>query len=150
MSSAQALTEWAMRTIGVPIPESEYRQLAVFGSDGRVSGLRTPPTVQQQILAGMVEVDWTMIRPPALAIYAAATSRESLPGCRTEDTTIRQACGELFAWMQRHLDASQRLLAANGERLQLVEPAGANPFVFLSHPREVEEALDRFLATLPR
>src|SRR4029077_9720948 len=108
--------------IGFPIPESEIRQMAHFAPDGRFVGERTPATIRQQILAGIVKADYRNISVPVLAIYAKATSSNSFPGCRApDDQAVRQACTELLMWSLRHLNDSERLIRTIPSRVQIVE-----------------------------
>ena len=90
-ANAQAITRWSSERLGVPMPESEMRQLARFADDGRVVGQRTPVSVQQQIVASIVRSDYSRVRVPAMSIYTRPTSVNSLPGCRTAtDSLVRQ------------------------------------------------------------
>jgi pimeloyl-ACP methyl ester carboxylesterase len=147
--STQALAAWARRVIGVPIPESEYRQLAVLAPDGRVTGQRTPPSVQQAMLAGISRTDWATIRTPILAIYVKGLSGQSYPGCGTMDAAVSQVCDELHARSERQRRNSQRLLASRDAPTRILELEGAHPFVFLSNPTDVRQAIDEFVARLP-
>jgi hypothetical protein len=56
----------------------------------------------------------------------------------------------MYGWTVRQLETSKRLLGTIPSRTQVVELAGANAFVFLSNPADVTQALERFMATLPR
>ncbi len=149
MGSAQSVAEWMSRGAGGRIPESEVRQLAQFGPDGRVLGQRTPARIPQAVLEQLVRVDPATIRVPILAIYGRRTSADSLPGCATDDRAIRDVCDELFAWLSRQLADSQRLFGATASRTAIVEIPGGGTFVFLSHQRAVTDALQRFAAGLP-
>jgi pimeloyl-ACP methyl ester carboxylesterase len=146
MASIHALRRWASNGSGVQIPESEYRQLAQLTPDGRVSGQRTSPDVQQKILAGMVKHDYSAIRVSVLAIYAKPTSPDSFPGCRaTADAAVRQACEELHAWTLQQLEDSRTLVSRIPSNARVVEIPGAHAFVFLSNPTEVMRAIESFV-----
>jgi non-heme chloroperoxidase len=149
MESAQAVAKWMSRGSGVPIPESEVRQLAQLAPDGRVTGQRTPPGLSQKIIAGIGKPDYRSIRVPVLAIYAKRTSAESLPGCQgASDEAVRQACGELYEWTSRHLAESEQVFRTIRSRAEIIELPDANPFMFLSNEREIMQAMDRFLSDL--
>jgi len=151
MTSAQALTQWMSAGIGFPIPESEVRQLAQFGPDGRVVGQRTPPQIQQQIISRLVKIDYGSIRVPVLAIYAKRTSADAFPGCRgVDDVAVRQACGELYDWTSRQLTESEALFKKIQSPVQVVELPDAHQFVFLSNERAVMQAMDQFVSALGR
>ena len=151
LASVEALTRWASSGSGIRIPEAEFRQLAVLAPDGRVTGERASRAVQQQILDGITEVDYAAFRVPVLALYATPASPDWMPGCRGAlDPGARQACQDLYAWTARQLETSKRLLGAIPTRAQVVELAGANAFMFLSHPADVSRVLEPFLARLPR
>lgn len=149
MQSPAALTRWMSSNIGFPIPESEVRQIAQFGADGRAVGERMPPAPRQRALAGMMPVDYATIRVPALALYAKKTVTDVAPGCRTPaDEPARQACVDLFEWTSRQLTRSRALVTSIGARTEIVDLPGANAFVFLAFERDIMQALDRFAATL--
>ena len=149
--SVEALTRWASKGIGFPIPEAEFRQLAQLAPDGRVTGERTPPAIRQQILAGMVKPDYSAIQVPVLAIYARPVSANAFPGCTdVTDDAVRQACQDLYVWTLRQLGASEKLVETIPSRSWIVELHGAHAFVFLSNPTQVVRAMEAFVATLPR
>ena len=150
LASAQAMTRWASKGIGFPIPESEVRQMARFGSDGRLVGERTPPAVRQQILAGILKADYSRIQAPVLGIYAKPTSPESFPRCVTDNGAVREACRDLFDWTLQHLSDSERSFRTIRSNVHVVELLGANPFVFLSNEGEVRLAIDQFVSSLSR
>ena len=153
LASVEALTRWASRGSGIRIPEAEFRQLALLAPDGRVIGERVSRDVQQQILAAMItaDVNYAAFRVPVLAFYATPTSYDWLPGCReAADAPTRLACQELYGWTLRQLETSKKRLGTIPTRTQVVELAGANAFMFLSHPADVTRVLEPFLAALPR
>ncbi len=147
----EALTRWASSGSGIRIPEAEFRQLAQLAPDGRVIGERASSAVQQQILAAITEVDYAAFRylswlstprlSPPIGFPVVVTPSIGPPA---------GACQELYAWTLRQLETSKRLLGAIPTRTQVVELPGANAFVFLSNPIDVMQALERFVAALPR
>ena len=150
MASATALARWMSAGLGFPIPESEVRQIARFGPNGRVVGERMSPDTRRGALAGMVPVDYASIRVPTLALYAKRTVTDVAPGCRMPaDESVRQACGELFEWTSRQLTRSQALVRMIGARTDVVQLPGTSAFVFLSHEGEVMQAINRFISSLP-
>ena len=149
MESAAALARWMSAGAGVSIPESEVRQIARFGADGRAAGERMPPATSSRARAGMTPVDYSTIRVPTLALYAKRTVTDVSPGCRTPaDESVRQACTELFDWTSRQLAQSQAMVRTIGARTEIVDLPGTNAFVFLAFEREVMLAIDRFAGTL--
>ncbi len=151
MESVAAVTRWASNGRGFQYPEAEFRQLAQVAPDGRVIGERTPAAIRQQILAGMAKPDYAAIQVPVLAIYARPVSATAFPGCSdVKDDAVRQACQELYVWMLRQLEASEKLVETIPARSWIVELHGADAFVFLSNPTEVTRTMDRFVATLAR
>jgi hypothetical protein len=109
------------------------------------------PATRRGALAGILPVDYASIRVPALALYPKRTVNDVAPGCRTPaDEAVRQACRELFDWTSRQLTRSQALVKTIGARTEIVELPGTSAFVFLSHEREVMQAIDRFMGALPR
>ena len=151
MASATSLARWMSAGLGFSIPESEVRQIARFGPDGRVVGERLIPATRQRALAGMVPVDYASIRVPAVALYAKRTVTDVSPGCRNPaDEPVRQACRELFDWTSRQLTRSQALVKTIGARTEIVELPGTSAFVFLAFEGDVFQAIDSFTGTLAR
>jgi len=149
MASASALAQWMAAGLGFPVPESEVRHTARFDSEGRVLGQRTPAAVQQSAMAGLTPVDYATIRVPALAIYAKRGPDDVAPGCRTPaDEAVRHACGELYDWTSQQLARSQAMVKTIAARTEIVELPGFSAFVFLSHERDVTQAIDRFVGAL--
>ena len=101
------------------------------------------------MLSGISRTDWATIRVPILAIYAKGLSGQSYPGCATTDPAVSQACDELYARSERQRRNSQRLLASRDAPTRILEFEGAHPFVFLSNPTDVRQAIDEFVARLP-
>jgi hypothetical protein len=151
MESASALARWMSAGLGFPVPESEVRQMARFGPDGRVVGERISPATPQRALAGMVPVNYASIRVPTLALYAKRTVSDVAPGCRAPaDESVRQACRELLDWTSRQLTRSQALVKTIGARTEIVDLPGTSAFVFLAYEREVGQAIDKFMAGLAK
>jgi len=149
MASASALARWMAAGLGFPVPESEVRHTARFDSEGRVLGERTPAAVQQRAIAGLTPVDYATIRVPALALYPKRGPTDVAPGCRTPaDEGVRQACGELYDWMSQQLARSEAMVKTIRARTEIVELPGFSAFVFLSHERDVTQAIDRFVGAL--
>jgi pimeloyl-ACP methyl ester carboxylesterase len=149
MASAASLAKWMSAGLGFSIPESEVRQIARFGPDGRVAGERMAADVRQRALAGLSPGDYARIRVPALALYAKRTVTDVAPGCRTPvDDSVRQACAELFEWTSGQLARSRARVGTIGARTEIVDLPGTSAFVFLSHQSDVTQAIDRFVAGL--
>ena len=149
MESATALARWMSAGAGVPIPESEVRQIARFGPDGRAAGERMPAATRSRALSEMAPVDYSTIRVPTLALYAKRTLTDVSPGCRTpQDAPVRQACRDLFDWTSRQLARSQAMVRTIGARTEIIDLPGTNAFVFLAYEREVTQAIDRFVGAL--
>jgi pimeloyl-ACP methyl ester carboxylesterase len=129
--------------------ESEVRQIARFGPDGRAMGERMPPATGTRARAGMMPVDYSTIRVPTLALYAKRTITDVSPGCRAPaDEPVRQACGELFDWTSQQLARSQAMVKTIGARTEIVDLPGTNAFVFLAYEHEVIQAIDRFVGSM--
>jgi hypothetical protein len=79
MASAKSLARWMSAGLGFSIPESEARQIARFGPDGRVVGERLSAATRQRALSGMMPSDYASIGVPALALYATRTVTDVAP-----------------------------------------------------------------------
>src|SRR5436190_1917138 len=122
--------------------------MAQFASNGRLVGERTPPTVRQQILAGVMRADYSTVKAPVLAVFARPVSPDSFPGCITDNDAVKVACRDLYEWTRRRLDNSEQSVRAIRSH-RIVELSGANPFVFLSSEAAVRTAIDQFVEALP-
>jgi len=150
MASAAAVTSWMSRGIGARLPEAEVRQVLQFGPDGRVAGQRTPSRLQQTVIEELVRVEPAAIRVPLLAIYARDSGSGALPGCTTNEPSIREACEQLYQWRQQQVADSKRLFGSVPPQRRLIDIDGASTFAFLSHEREVTDALRIFVSELPK
>jgi pimeloyl-ACP methyl ester carboxylesterase len=149
LSSASAFAQWASTGLGGTLPEAEVRQIAVVAPDGRLTGERTPATLQRQMVALASAPEYGRIRVPVLAIYARQASAESLPGCGAPLTDdVRPACRELFEWTIRHLEEGKTQLEAVKSGREIRELPGANAFLFLTRGDDIREALTGYARTL--
>lgn len=145
LASAGAFARWMSAGLGGAVPEAEVRQMATFDADGRVNGERTPVTTQQRLRSFVAPPAYAQVNVPVLAIYARPAGPETLPGCRDAAAAeVRSACQEFFDWTQRHLAEGQAQLKAVRGRVEMVELAGANAFVFLAHQEAVRNAIATF------
>ena len=150
MSSVQSVMVWMSKGVGGPIPEAEVRQLAEVGPDGRVIGERKTPG-RQTVLTQFKRVDPSGIRVPVLAMYAQRTSSSALPGCqRPAESSVADACNELYAWMTAQLTRSKQLFARSSAKVTFIDLPGANSFLFLSNGREVTDAVKAFASELAK
>jgi len=151
MSSVQSVVAWMSRGLGGRIPEAEVRQLADVGPDGRVLGERTPPRARDAVLAQFTRVDPSGIRVPVLAMYATRSSVAVLPGCQDpKESSVVDACHELYAWMTAQLDRSKRLFGGISARVRIIDLPNANSFMFLSNGADVTGAVKAFASELTR
>jgi pimeloyl-ACP methyl ester carboxylesterase len=150
MASAEAMTAWMSRGVGGRIPEAEVRQVVQLGPDGRVTGQKTPPRTQQMVIEALARVEPATILSPLLAIYARDSSPRSLPGCTNDEPSVREACDGLYEWRRQQVAESKRLFGAVRSRTKLMEIDGASTFAFVSHERDVTEAMRAFVAELPK
>jgi len=149
MSSVSSVAEWMSRGVGGRIPEAEVRQLADVGPDGRVIGERTPSRVRDAVLAQFTRVDPSGIRVPVLAMYSTRSSAAVLPGCQDpKESSVVDACQELFAWMTAQLDRSKRLFGNIPGTVRIIDLPGANSFMFLSNGADVTSAVKAFASEL--
>ena len=149
LENVESVKRMVSSGLGFPLPEAEIRHMMQFAADGQaIGGPRTPATVQQQILSGIVKADYPSIRIPVLAIYARPTSPEYFPGCHTSDTAVRESCAEYYAWSLKHLSDSEKSLRTVRAKVRVIEFRDANQFIFLSSEREVMRAIDSFASSL--
>jgi non-heme chloroperoxidase len=152
LKSFSAYRDWRLRTQGVAIPESEWRNDFVENPDGSVGDRESPEYVNDAISRGDFKHDYSEIRSPVLAFVVYDTP-DGPPQNQTRKNhvtdagqrTIVDAVYGLYIGMARiRIERIKR--AAGGAHV--VELWGANHFVFLSNEADVLRELQIFRATL--
>jgi non-heme chloroperoxidase len=149
MQTVASLRRWIQRTSGISLPEAEVRQAFSFATDGRFLGPSpVPPAVSAAILAGVRTPDYERVRVPALAFYAVPRSVADVPGYRADDKTHEAAFEEMYRWQLQKVEASWRRFSEGVQQSRVVLLPGASHYVFLSHEREIIDAVHKFILAL--
>lgn len=135
------------RVMGVEDPESDIRATERFDAADRYRGSVTPDSLKARVGSGKQVAHYDRIRCRALAIFAVPDSlADVVPYYRELDAAGRAQADSLLVFVQGVVaDAQARI-----ERLpqfHIVDVHGSNHYLFLQHPREVVEAMRKFLAT---
>lgn len=150
LSDFKSFSQWSAAARGVALPEAELRLCCRWAEDGRMLGRDTNPArdkATQLIASAVIKPDYAAIRIPVLAIFALARSGKDYPGYRPEYADAFEKAyraGEPFR--TDHL----RRFKSEVRQNQVVVMPGANHYVFLSNPDDVERALNEFANSFPQ
>jgi len=149
LRSFPAYQDWRLRTEGVRIPESEWRNDFAENPDGSLGSWKTPEFVPDAIMKGGSKHDLSEIRSPVLAFVAYDVPpqeqiRKNHVTDPAERTIIEAVYGTFIGMARIRIDRISR--APGGTHV--VELWGANHFVFLSNEGDVLRELHTFLATV--
>jgi len=152
LKSFPAYREWRLRTQGVLIPESEWRNDFVENPDGSVGSRKTPEYVFDAMATGDKKHDYSTIRSPVLAFVAYDTPdgppQNQIRKYHVEDaaqrTIVEAVYGTYIGMARIRVDRINR--ASGGAHV--VDLWGADHFVFLSNEVEVLREMRVFLARL--
>ena len=149
LKSFPAYQDWRLRTEGVRIPESEWRNDFAENPDGSVGSWKTPEYVPDAIMKGGSKHDLSGIRSPVLALVAYDVPpqdqiRKNHVTDPAERTIVEAVYGTYIGMVRIRIDKINR--APGGARV--VDLWGADHFVFLSNEADVLHELRAFLATL--
>jgi pimeloyl-ACP methyl ester carboxylesterase len=152
-ATAASLAAWYAKSAGHPFPESEVRALFRVTQDGRVGERRMADSVAQKLVAGTPPAAVRQVVAPVLAIYSVPrTVRERYPWY-DEMTADEKTAAEARFQLERDILQRQRLRFQNeiGRALRdVVHVPGGGQYLFLSHDREMETQIRRFLLTAGR
>lgn len=149
LKSFSAYQDWRVRTEGVRIPESEWRNDFVENPDGTVGSWKTPGYVSDAIMKGGSKHNLSEIRAPVLAFVAYDVPpqdqiRKNHVTDAEERTIVEAVYGTFIGMAKIRIDKING--APGGARV--VELWGADHFVFLSNEADVLRELRVFLAAL--
>jgi non-heme chloroperoxidase len=135
------------RVMGVEEPEADIRATERFDMADDYRGSVTPNSLKVRVGSGKQVAHYDRIHCRALAIYAVPDSlADVVPYYREFDTAGRVQADSLLEFVQSVVaDAQARI--GRLPQFQIVDVHGSNHYVFLQHPREVAEAMRKFLAT---
>lgn len=143
--SPRAATAYAAEMTGPGYPESEVRVNTAWGA--RVT--RTPAfradSLPTWLMRGTPAARWRAIRVPALAIYGVpATVEQKYPWVVRGEPELRSRAARRFAVETPLLARQQSRFRAEVAGGRVLEIAGGRHYVFLTHPREVAQAIRDF------
>ncbi len=147
-ASVLGVAAWVERVYGLHAPVGELLTDAVYSpTTGRLVGHVPPNAAPGKVARGTVRSNYARIQAPVLAICAIPTgARQYFVGYDQFSKDERAAADSFFAaheaWRARQIQRF-RTEVKHGV---VVEIAGADHFVFWSHPDRVEQAMRDFLA----
>jgi pimeloyl-ACP methyl ester carboxylesterase len=146
------VADWTLlgeRSSGPGFPESEVRAMFTFGADGIFKGANRAPETLRLMYQGWESAPFSLIRAPALALYAAPTSPEVMyPSWYEFDERAKARAAQMYTVVsQEHALQRARFTREVPSSRQVIIP-GARHYLFLTHAGEVaHEMLDFMLAT---
>ncbi|MDP2139262.1 MAG: alpha/beta fold hydrolase [Gammaproteobacteria bacterium] len=143
-TSYEALTQYAHR-LGRPrhIPEGE-----ILASYDLSTGLIKHDSLYlDAIMMGLRAPEYSRITIPALGIYAVPGSPAALmePWYAKDDAIIQDTVAELFELDRQHKAEQMARFDSEIPDSEVLAIEDGNHWIFLSHEREVLEAIDRFV-----
>lgn len=153
MAAADKVSPAAVRSFYasyfLPMPEAEIRATAVFAPNGMLLHDVTPGTIARLVIRGAGQPSYTRVVAPALALYAMyetpALTVAAAQWKRLDDAGRKQVTA-FWRWATTYAANERRRFRNEMKHGQVVELRRAHHYVWISHPREVREAIRRFLA----
>lgn len=146
----ESFSQWSAVARGVVIPEAELRLCCKWAEDGQMLGFDANPArdkANTAIASVANKPDHTAIRVPALAIFALARSGQDIPGYRPEYADeFEKAHRARLPFIRDYIERFK----SEVRQSQVLEIPGANHYVFLSNPEDVERALEQFAFSFPQ
>jgi pimeloyl-ACP methyl ester carboxylesterase len=149
-ASPSAVTAFYSRLVGGKYPEAEVRTEVIFDSDGHLAGDAPSAQVVPQVRAGTEPSAFARITAPALGVFAVMDSppawfRDAYAGL---DSAARlqadRYLAHLMAWNKEGRDRFRADLVHG----TVIELHGADHYVFLTNPDQVERAMRDFITQL--
>jgi non-heme chloroperoxidase len=141
LASFSTLQAWFVRTRAIAFPDAEFRQGSDSTPDGRPGKFRTPPSVQQAVVAGIQR--YTNIPVPILAVFADPQNW----GPQLEqsaDPAVKAFIAKADASGEKQAKAFEEGVPS----ARVVRLAHANHYVFISNEADVLREIRAFLNTL--
>lgn len=137
------------RAMGVEEPESDIRAMERFDASDHYRGSVTPNALKARVASGKQVAYYEAIHCRALAIYAMPYSvADVVPYYKELDAAGRAQADSLLRFVQG-IVADSRSRIGRLPQFQVFDVHGSNHYVFLQHPREVADAMRKFLAAEP-
>lgn len=133
------------RALGFSFPEAELRAINRYGADGTVRPA-APLFVREAILEGAGHPDLSKIAAPALGIFAERATVEQEFRWAARMTRPERTLAQVYVdaiLPTRRAAREQFARALPGLRVEVIP--GAEHFIFLSHPDQVERLMRAFL-----
>ncbi|MDH3292175.1 MAG: alpha/beta hydrolase [Gemmatimonadota bacterium] len=148
--SADAYRAFYARVNGVTMPLSEIRAMFRWTPEGRFDGPVTPSWIYGRILGSLEDPDYRGIDAPALAIYATDYPlTELFMDYATRDSATRRAMRAYHAASLRTAARSRDHFRTAMSRGRVVEIPGAGHSLYITHAKQVLEAVRGFLGAMP-
>jgi pimeloyl-ACP methyl ester carboxylesterase len=148
-ASPSTVAAWARR-IGLDLPESEIRATMSFAPGGHLVDMSPSAAFDRQALAASERSAYADIRVPALAIYAGATDlRKRFSLYASFDSANKAQARTYIDGVNAWAAGVQNRFRAEVKDGRVVVIPGANHFIFMSNPDEVERVMRDFLGHLP-
>jgi len=131
---------------GVNIPDEDIKQISIFSKEGKYLKDVTADSIIGALFASVEHPDYSLIKCPALAIYALNDSiSQAIPFYTKLDSGNRQKADTLFPILNKFSDEERARFKKQIKGGIVKELRGANHFLFISHPDETEKMMREFL-----
>jgi pimeloyl-ACP methyl ester carboxylesterase len=149
LASVEAYQDYYLKAEGVLMPQSEIREINIFGDDGSFEGRVTPGWIYGKIFDGLEHPQYSGIDIPTLAIYSVSYPiTEIFTHHDSQDAVTK-------IQMQKRFEAGLEL-DKNGRQdfkrqmknSKIVELEGAGHSLYITHSKEVAKIIREFLDEL--
>jgi pimeloyl-ACP methyl ester carboxylesterase len=145
-ASVAAFRAYAVRVMGVQVPESEIRAASRFDANGRYIGEVASDAWKARVVAAVRQPRYDRIQCRSLAIYATPDSiADVFPYYADFDATARAQADTVLKFVVSLIAISRARLERFPQN-EVVEIHGGNHNIFLQRPDEVERAMRAFLS----
>lgn len=154
MASFTSLRAFLEKTQGTLFTESHLRARYVANLDGTIARMWAPDVPIRQEMSKEMQATYKpynpgRIRVPALAIYAAPKSPADRmrPWYPADDPALRERVEKIYKLERTRVENHIKWFEQFAQQRRVAEIAGAH-HLFISHPREVVQQIDAFMASL--
>jgi pimeloyl-ACP methyl ester carboxylesterase len=145
-ASISGVRNYYKRVGGILIPEGELIKQWAFDTDGRFKQQVTPDSIYSAIWKAKEYPIYGNVKVPALSFYAVSESvMQLLPFYTSVDSLSREKAALFHKASEENQRAQIERFRHEVQNGRVVELHGANHYVYLSHPEQVEKEMRAFL-----
>ena len=149
LASVEAYRNYYFKAEGVLMPQSEIREINIFGDDGSFEGRVTPGWIYAEILDSLEHPQYSGIDIPTLAIYSVSYPITEVFTHYDSQDTVTQAQMQKRFEVGLELDKKGRQeFKRQMKNSKIVELKGAGHSLYITHSEKVANIIREFLDEL--